>query len=332
MSLPGTGQPPHGGSLVDRVVPLDEVAAFTAEAESLPSLRLTTRGLCDLELLANGGFSPLTGFMTRNDYQETVKTMHLANGLVWTIPITLPVDEDLARQLRHGQRIALRDRGGKVTGSLEVEDVYQADLELEARHVFQTTEVEHPGVAALYAGGPWRVGGQIRALRAGSSGPFAAYGLSPAETRAMFAERGWRTIVGFQTRNPVHRAHEYIQKVALETVDGLLLHPLVGETKPDDVPADVRLRCYEILLEHYYPADHVLLAVLPASMRYAGPREAVHHALMRQNYGCTHFIVGRDHAGVGHYYGTYDSQRIFSEFQPGEIGIKPLFFEHSFYC
>jgi sulfate adenylyltransferase len=325
-------QPPHGGTLVNLHVPAADEADFVAEAASLPALTLTTKNLCDLELLANGGFSPLTGFLGERDYHAVVERMRLANGLVWTLPITLAVDEPQARDIRPGQRLALRDAAGQVVGTLDVEELYRVEPEHEARAVFRTDEGAHPGVAALYAEGPWRVAGAVRALRGVRTGPFAPYALTPAETRALFAERGWRTVVGFQTRNPVHRAHEYIQKVALETVDGLLLHPLVGETKADDIPADVRLRCYEVLLANYYPAERVQLAVLPAAMRYAGPREAVHHALMRQNYGCTHFIVGRDHAGVGGYYGTYDSQRIFGEFAPGELGIQPLFFENTFYC
>jgi sulfate adenylyltransferase len=326
------GQRPHGGELINRHVPADDLQEFIAAAGGLPSLTVTKRDLCDLTLLGNGGFSPLTGFLGQADYHAVVTTKHLANGLVWSIPIGLAVDEERAKALKLGQRVALRDEDGQLAATLDIEEIYGVDLELEAREVFRTTDAAHPGVAALYQQGAWRLAGPVSVVKQPQPEPFTPYGLDPADTRASFAERGWRTVVGFQTRNPVHRAHEYIQKVAMETVDGLLLHPLVGETKSDDIPADVRLRCYEVLLENYYPEDRVLLSVLPAAMRYAGPREAIHHALIRQNYGCTHFIVGRDHAGVGSYYGTYDAQHIFSEFGPDEIGIQPLFFENTFYC
>jgi len=328
----GSSLAPHGGTLINRFASDDMRADIAAQAEELASLTLSTKALCDLELLANGGFSPLTGFLNERDYLAVIETMHLANGLVWSIPITLAAPEEQVRALRPGQQVALRTQAGLTAGTLAVEEVYRTDPQVEAQHVFRTTDAAHPGVAALYADSNWRVSGPVQVLQRPAAEPFTRYALAPAETRAMFAQRGWRTVVGFQTRNPVHRAHEYIQKAALEVVDGLLLHPLVGETKGDDIPADVRLRCYEVLLEHYYPADRVLLAVLPAAMRYAGPREAIHHAIMRQNYGCTHFIVGRDHAGVGSYYGTYEAQQIFRELAPGELGIQPLFFENAFFC
>lgn len=324
--------PPHGGVLVDRLVPAVEATAFREGICGLPSLTLATRQICDLELVAAGALSPLEGFMGKQDYCSVIEGMRLASGLAWTIPVTLPVEPAVARTLSLGADVALRDTAGVLAGVLTVAEVFETDREIEAQYVYGTTETAHPGVAMLAKQSTTLVAGPIRALPRPRDPIYEAYYLYPREVRAQFAARGWRTIVGFQTRNPVHRAHEYIQKTALETVDGLLLHPLIGETKSDDVPADVRLRCYEVLLANYYPADRVLLAVLPASMRYAGPREAVLHAIMRQNYGCTHFIVGRDHAGVGNYYGTYDAQKLFDQFGPSELAIQPLKFEHAFYC
>jgi sulfate adenylyltransferase len=321
-----TAFPPHGGRLVDRVVQGREADDLRRRAAHLPDLRLTDRQVSDLELIASGAFSPLTGFMRSDDYASVVSEMRLADGLPWSLPVTLAVD---ARITSDGTELALRDASGALRGAIHVEDRYQYDKRVEALRVYGTTDDAHPGVAALFSQGDLLLGGEVTVLAFAATWP---HQLSPAETRRAFAERGWRTIVGFQTRNPVHRAHEYIQKCALETVDGLLLHPLVGETKEGDIPADVRMRCYEVLLAHYYPADRVLLNVFPAAMRYAGPREAIFHALVRKNYGCTHFIVGRDHAGVGSYYGTYDAQKIFSQFAAGELGITPVLFENSFYC
>ncbi|GBD13990.1 Sulfate adenylyltransferase [bacterium HR24] len=324
---------PHGGKLVSRVLPPERRAEAEERIRSLPVVRLDARQLSDLQMIAQGAFSPLEGFLCREDYRNVLRHMRLADGTVWSLPITLAVDAESARSLKEGQEVALAAPDGQSVGLLELEEVFPYDKEEEAQSVFRTTDPAHPGVQALLQRGDVLLGGKVWALElARGEGPFGPYWLTPAETRAEFARRGWRTVVGFQTRNPIHRAHEYLQKCALEMVDGLLVHPLVGETKADDIPAEVRLRCYEALLGGYYPRERVLLAVFPAYMRYAGPREAIFHALCRKNYGCTHFIVGRDHAGVGSYYGPYDAQHIFREFAPEELGITPLFFENAFYC
>ncbi len=322
---------PHGGKLVDLMLTGDEAAAAAEEAEHLPKLEVTPREQSDLEMLAVGALSPLTGFVGRADYDSILDSMHLTNGLPWAIPVTLSLDEAGAKRLGGAGRAAL-EIDGRPAAVIDIQEIYPRDREREATSVFRTTELEHPGVKALYDAGDYCAAGEVRLFRLPEQRTFLQYRLTPAQTRAAFAERGWRTVVGFQTRNPVHRAHEYLQKCAMEIVDGLLLHPLVGETKGDDVPADVRMRCYEILFDNYYPKDRAMISVFPAAMRYAGPREAIWHAICRKNYGCTHFIVGRDHAGVGSYYGTYDAQKIFGEFEPGELGITPLFFEHSFWC
>ncbi len=324
--------PAHGGELIDLTVRGDEREALRERAAGLPALRLNPRTVSDLELLGNGGFSPLKGFMGRADYDPVVESMRLASGLPWSIPVTLAVSREEAKGLREGSEVALADEAGNVLAVMALAEQFDYDKRREARDVYRTEDEAHPGVAAIYRQGDVLLGGGVRVIDLPPHDDFPPYRLTPAQTRAAFAERGWRTVVGFQTRNPVHRAHEYIQKCALETVDGLLLHPLVGETKGDDIPAGVRMRCYEVLLELYYPADRVLLSVNPAAMRYAGPREAIFHALVRKNYGCTHFIVGRDHAGVGEYYGSYDAQRIFSEFAPGELGVTPMMFDNTFFC
>jgi sulfate adenylyltransferase len=323
---------PHGGVLVDRFVPAERRAEVAAQAALLPRIPLDARQISDLELIATGAASPLTGFLTQADYESVVNTMHLANGLPWSIPITLAVTPTQASELKPGAQAALTDANGVILAVLTVRDLYGYDKRVEATRVYRTTDEAHPGVAAVYAQPDTLVGGEVDVLTLPAHEDFPEYYLTPAQTRAYFSEKGWRSVVGFQTRNPVHRAHEYLQKVALEMVDGLLLHPLVGQTKGDDIPADVRMKCYRVLLDNYYPLNRTLLSVNPAAMRYAGPREAIFHALIRKNYGCTHFIVGRDHAGVGNYYGTYDAQQIFDEFDPAAIGIIPLKFEHTFWC
>ncbi len=285
--------------------------------------------MSDLFLLAVGGFSPLTGFMGREDYESVLENMTLANGLPWSIPVTLAVSDPA---FGVGDEIALRAPDGQVAALMRVEEIFGWEREREAQQVYGTTDRAHPGVARLHAWGDRYVAGPIEYVYPDDVSGFPEHHRTPAQTRAEFERRGWETVVAFQTRNPVHRAHEYLQKSAMETVDGLLLHPLVGDTKKDDIPADVRMECYETILEHYYPADRVVLSVLPAAMRYAGPREAIFHAIMRRNYGCTHFIVGRDHAGVGDYYGTYDAQKIFDTVDMAKLGIQPMKFEHAFFC
>ena len=323
--------PPHGGTLVNLLLPEDQAAQATVEAEHLPKVSVGDRELSDLELMAVGALSPLRGFMGEKDYWSVIRTMHMENGLPWTIPVGLSLTEEEAKRIGGASRIALQSRD-QLVALVDVEAIYRRDKGSESQAVFRTADPEHPGVKALLDAGEYLVAGAVHVIQLPQHSTFQKYRLTPAQTRAEFAGRGWRTVVGFQTRNPVHRAHEYLQKCALEIVDGLLLHPLVGETKGDDVPADVRMRCYEILFENYYPKDRAMITVFPAAMRYAGPKEAIWHAICRKNYGCTHFIVGRDHAGVGSYYGTYDAQKIFEEFEPGELGITPLFFEHSFFC
>ena len=322
---------PHGGTLVDAFVSGDEALALQEKGKSLTKIHLADRRLSDLELIGCGALSPLNGFMNRADYENVVVNMRLANGLPWTIPITLAVTADEAQALEIGTEVALVDKYENVLAIMDLEEIYKYDREREARLVYRTTDEAHPGVRNLLRRGELHLGGKIRVLRKRADENFPEYRLTPAQTRAAFAALGWRTIVGFQTRNPIHRAHEYITKCALETVDGLLIHPLVGVVKDDDIPAEARMDCYKVLIENYYPKGRVLLSVLPAAMRYAGPREAITHALLHKNYGCTHFIVGRDHAGVGNYYGTYDAQYIFDEFEPEELGITPMKFDHAYY-
>jgi sulfate adenylyltransferase len=311
---------PHGGRLVDRT------GSRPGGVDRLEQIPLTSRELSDLDMLASGALSPLEGFMGRLDYDHVVEEMRLERGLPWALPVCLAVERP-----PQGDEVALTDESGSALAVLEVDEVYEYDREREAERCFRTTDEAHPGVARLYRQKPLYLSGRVTVFER-LEPPFPELALDPADTRRTFAERGWRRVVGFQTRNPIHRAHEYLTKVALETVDGLLIHPLVGETKSDDVPAPTRVECYRVLVDGYYPADRVVVSAFPAAMRYAGPREAIWHAICRKNYGCSHFIVGRDHAGVGDYYGTYDAQLIFDEFPSHELDIEPMFFEHAFFC
>ncbi len=325
---------PHGGVLINLLADQSESAELQAKSAKMSRHTLSQRELCDLEMLAIGAFSPLDGFMTRDDYRGAVEDVRLTDGAVWPCPITLGAADVNCNE---GDDVALVSEAGKLMGVLHVEDVFTRDMKHEARETYGVDDEAHPGVIQIYKQGEKLIGGTLTVLATPEKPEFGELYMTPASLRSLFVERGWRRIVAFQTRNPIHRAHEYLTKVALEVVDGLLVHPLVGETKGDDVPADIRIRCYQTLLDKYYPKQRTVLSLLPASMRYGGPREAILHAIMRKNYGCTHFIVGRDHAGANRpdgkpYYGSYDAHYIFDQFEPEELGITPLFFEHTFFC
>ncbi len=348
---------PHGGKLCD--LRLDEGAAqkTLSRLEDLGEAKILRKRLddhlyWDLVLLAVGAYSPLEGYMGSRDYRSVLDECRLDSGLLWAIPISLPLREEEAAEISSMKKEVVvlfppgaegadtNDRGsrcpenedfGSPLAVVEIEEVFEIDAEDEASKVFRTTDPNHPGVARLLTDGRFRVGGRVEVVGRIES-PYPSYPFTPEETRRAFEEAGWKTVVAFQTRNPIHRAHEYLCKCALEITDGLLIHPVVGTTKDDDIAADVRMRCYEVLIEHYFPKDRVMIACFPAPMRYAGPKEALHHAIVRRNYGASHFVIGRDHAGVGDYYGTYEAQEFVSSFDYSELGITPLFFEHAFYC
>lgn len=322
---------PHGGALVNRVLSGSALEEAKKAAANLPAVEVDTYAAFDIDGIAKGLFSPLTGFMNEEQTRRVLDTMHLRDGVPWTIPILLPVEENVADELEEGQRVAIKDDEGDFAAILHLSEKFEMDHAEIAEAVYGTTDPDHPGVAYTLSMGPVFLAGDLDVIKTRTI-EHEDYNLTPAETRAAFEAHGWKRIVAFQTRNPIHRAHEYLTKCALELCDGLLIHPLMGTTKSDDIPGDVRMECYQVLMKDYYPANHVMLSLMPVNMRYAGPKEAVMHAIIRKNYGCTHFIVGRDHAGVGNYYGTYDAQNIFAHFDRDEIGITPLFFDHSFFC
>ena len=324
------GIAPHGGTLIDRTVPRDHRREVRARAEGLPSIRLSTRAANDLFLLACGALSPLPGFMNHDTAKSVVYDLALPGGAPWSVPVLLQLEGSQAEDAVPGSTVALR-YGASLVGTIEVEERFTPAREW-AREVFKTDEEKHPGVAAYLSGGDTALAGPIEWFGDNQDLNLDGNWHTPAETRAEFARRGWQRVAGFQTRNPVHRAHEYVLRTTLEVMDGLLLHPLVGETRPEDIPAELRLRCYRALLDNYLPSERVFFSVLPAWMRYAGPREAVLHAIVRKNFGCTHFIVGRDHAGVGNYYGPYDAHHLLESLVNRGLGIQPLFFGEVYYC
>jgi sulfate adenylyltransferase len=324
---------PHGGTLVSRFVEASAAQALRDEAATLPRIELSAKQACDLEMIAIGAFSPLTGFVNEADFRSICTDMRLADGTLWPIPATLAVDDEVKNSLTQGGRAALYHSDGTLMAVIDVESLYAHDRDIELPGVFRTIDEAHPGVAQVLAEGDWLVGGTVHVITVlpehEPGEQFPEYRLTPAQTRAEFEKRGWKTVAGFQTRNPIHRAHEYLCKCATEICDGLLIHPLVGETKEGDIPADVRMECYETIIEHYFVRSCTCLSVMPGAMRYAGPREAILHAVVRQNYGVSHFIVGRDHAGVGDYYGTYDAQEIFDTLEADDLQVTPLKFEHA---
>ncbi|MGH7213987.1 MAG: sulfate adenylyltransferase [Tepidisphaeraceae bacterium] len=325
--------PPHGGVLINRVVEPSVAEKLKTESGSLPSITLSPREAFDLEMIAIGAFSPLTGFMGQKDFERVCKEMRLADGAVWPIPVILSPSDEVTSKINAGQKLALKDEKGRLLGVMSVQEKYAHDKKLEIPNVYKTEDEAHPGVKIVKGQGNFCLGGPIDVITPTHEPDFSDYRLPPAKTREAFAAKGWSTVAAFQTRNPIHRSHEYLTKCALEMTDGLLIHPLVGETKSDDIPSDVRMACYRVLVDNYYNRDRTMLTVMPLAMRYAGPREAVLHTLIRKNYGVTHFIVGRDHAGVGTYYGTYDAQKIFDGFDvPRDIGVTILKFEHTAWC
>ncbi|MBA3649484.1 MAG: sulfate adenylyltransferase [Chitinophagales bacterium] len=323
---------PHGGTLVNRYATDKRRDELEKNMASKFQLTIEDRYGADVEMIAIGAFSPLTGFMGKADSESVIENMELTNGLSWGIPILLPAG-DKFDQLREGEEIALLDKTGRTLAIMMVNEKFELNLDTLCQKCFKTTDDKHPGVKAILNGGNKFIAGDLemvnRPLR--NETIDEKYYLDPSETRAEFEKRNWKTIVAFQTRNPIHRAHEYLIKCAQEIVDGALIHPIVGETKSDDIPAPVRMKCYEALISNYFNSNNTMLSVLPTAMRYAGPREAINHTVIRKNYGCTHMIIGRDHAGVGTYYGTYEAQEMMDKVAD-KIGMQILKFENTFWC
>ncbi|MBI2434152.1 MAG: sulfate adenylyltransferase [Candidatus Hydrogenedentes bacterium] len=322
---------PHGGELVDRFLAGEALKEAEARVKQLPKISVDAYVAFEIDCIAKGIFSPLKGFMNKSETQSVLDAMLLRPGVAWTIPILLSVSQETADTLKEGQQIAIQDDRGDFVAILHLAEKFTFDKQEIAQKAYGTTDEAHPGVKYTYSHGPVYLAGKIDVLKAREV-EHQEFNLTPEQTRAAFKAKGWKRIVAFQTRNPIHRAHEYLTKCAPETCDGLLIHPLMGTTKSDDIPGDVRMECYKVLLEKYYHPEHAMLSIMPVNMRYAGPKEAIMHAIYRQNYGVTHFIVGRDHAGVGNYYGTYDAHKIFDEIEPGSLLITPMFFDHSFFC
>jgi sulfate adenylyltransferase len=327
--------PPHGSdSVKPLLMPEAERAEERKRAEKLKKVPLDSRAVSDVFMLAMGAYTPLDGFMGYDDWRGSCLDMKLSNGLFWPIPITLPVNKDLADSIQVGDEVALADaETGEILAVMDVREKYAIDKQLEAEHVYRTTDPKHPGVAKVLAQGEINLAGHVRVLSEGEyPGKYPRLYIRPAEARAMFLQRGWSSVAAFQTRNPMHRSHEYLAKIAVEVSDGLFIHQVLGKLKAGDIPAEVRTHAIQAMIDNYFRPDTVIQAGYPIEMRYAGPREALLHALIRQNFGCSRLVVGRDHAGVGSYYGPFDSQHIFDELWDGALLTKPLKIDVTFYC
>lgn len=326
---------PHGSeSVKPLLLPENERSAEHKRAANLKRIPLDSRAVSDVFMLAMGAYTPLDGFMGHDDWRGSCVDMKLSNGIFWPIPITLPVAKDIADSINIGEEVALANaETGEILATMKVREKYAIDKQLESQHVYGTTDPKHPGVAKVLAQGEVNLAGPVQVLSEGEyPGKYPALYIRPAEARAMFLERGWSKVAAFQTRNPMHRSHEYLAKIAVEVSDGIFIHQVLGKLKTGDIPAEVRTQAIQAMIDNYFRPQTVIQAGYPIEMRYAGPREALLHALIRQNFGCSHLVVGRDHAGVGSYYGPFDSQRIFDQLWDGALITKPLKIDVTFYC